>query len=91
MRTLFLAFLSLTAALALIPGGSAEDRSDGREPHAHAFEHCAKLCSDCQRACDSCTTHCQRLLADGKKEHQTTRQTVWVAPITVPPLAAKRA
>jgi hypothetical protein len=30
---------------------------------------CAKACSDCQRMCDMCTTHCGHMLADGKKEH----------------------
>ena len=33
------------------------------------LQECAKACSDCQRACDLCATHCANLLADGKKEH----------------------
>jgi len=33
------------------------------------LQECAKACSDCQRVCDLCATHCANLLADGKKEH----------------------
>ena len=33
------------------------------------MQDCAKVCSDCQRACDLCATHCATMLADGKKEH----------------------
>lgn len=42
--------------------------------HAH-YDKCAKECNDCQRACDSCATHCAMLLAQGKKEHLHTLQT----------------
>ena len=40
--------------------------------HDAAYQACAKACNDCQRACDACTTHCAKLVADGKKEHLTT-------------------
>ena len=36
---------------------------------------CAKACSDCQRMCDLCATHCAHLLAEGKKDHLTTLAT----------------
>lgn len=45
--------------------------------HAHAAEMkvdqklqaCATVCSDCQRVCDLCVTHCANLLAAGNKQH----------------------
>jgi hypothetical protein len=36
------------------------------------MQACAKACSDCQRACDTCTTYCAHLMAEGKKEYLTT-------------------
>jgi hypothetical protein len=39
------------------------------------MQKCAEECSICQRACDSCATHCSHMLAQGKKEHQVTLQT----------------
>src|SRR5262249_37263857 len=36
------------------------------------YEHCAKVCHDCERACDGCANHCAHLLAEGKKEHLRT-------------------
>ncbi len=43
--------------------------------HAQMFEACAKACSDCQRMCDSCGTHCARMLAMGNKDHLATLRT----------------
>ena len=40
--------------------------------HDEMLQACAKSCSDCQRACDTCATHCAHQLADGKKEHLST-------------------
>jgi len=47
----------------------------GDHPHAIAYEKCAKACSDCQRMCELCTTHCAKQVAAGKKEHLKTLQT----------------
>lgn len=43
--------------------------------HNEALQACAKACSDCQRMCDMCSTHCGHQLAEGKKEHVTTLMT----------------
>ena len=43
--------------------------------HNEGLQACAKACSDCQRACDLCSTHCAHLMADGKKEHMMTLMT----------------
>ena len=55
-----------------------QDRPAHRGDHAEhneALLACAKACSDCQRECDLCSSHCARMLNDGKKEHYTTLQT----------------
>lgn len=49
--------------------------SGGHAEHDSMLQSCAKACSDCQRACDMCSTHCAHLLANGKKEHATTLAT----------------
>lgn len=53
---------------------SADGASEGAAHAAHGemFQACAKACSDCQRLCDSCATHCIDMLADGHKEHRAT-------------------
>jgi hypothetical protein len=43
------------------PGAHAE--------HSEMLQMCAKACADCQLSCDSCSTHCARMLNDGQKEH----------------------
>jgi hypothetical protein len=35
---------------------------------------CAKVCADCQVACDACFKHCIGLAGEGKKEHAATAQ-----------------
>lgn len=40
--------------------------------HNEMYQACAKACSDCQRMCDMCATHCSHMLHEGKKEHITT-------------------
>lgn len=57
------------AAFAQAPSGGAHAE------HDDMLQACAEACSDCQRACDMCATHCAHLLADGKKEHATTLAT----------------
>jgi hypothetical protein len=39
------------------------------------MEACAKACSDCQRACDLCSTHCAHQVHAGKAEHMKTLMT----------------
>ena len=50
-------------------------REQGEHNHSGPLEECAKVCADCLRECESCSDHCARLLASGKKEHLTTLQT----------------
>lgn len=44
------------------PGSPAAD-------HAKHFDECAKVCADCQVACDKNFHHCAKLVEGGKKEH----------------------
>jgi hypothetical protein len=68
-------------ALAGVPGAVlAQERSKQaagapHSPHEEMFQECAKACSDCQRECDACATHCAHMLASGQKEHITTLMT----------------
>ncbi len=75
MRNFSLSLLGLMTVLGLSAAGRADDPPASHDHHAQAFDQCAKACGDCQRACDSCATHCQHMLAQGKKEHQTTLRT----------------
>lgn len=43
--------------------------------HNEGLQACAKACSDCQRECDVCSTHCGHLLVEGKKDHMMTLMT----------------
>lgn len=70
MKTLCLPVLALAVSLFTVSQSLAAD-----DPHAAAFEACAKTCNECQRACDMCAAHCAKLVAGGKKEHLTTLQT----------------
>jgi hypothetical protein len=63
-------FLSATAFAAQSRQGSTKHKE-----HDEAMQACAKACSDCQRQCDSCATHCAHLVGDGKKQHITTLMT----------------
>lgn len=66
-------------ALAALEGNLFAQAPQAAAPHH--MEHdamlqaCAKACSDCQRACDMCATHCAHQLAEGKKEHLATLAT----------------
>lgn len=60
---------------------SKKDEDAKRDEH-HVDHHgddmfaaCAKACSDCQRACDSCATHCAHMLHEGSDKHLTTLAT----------------
>ena len=77
-REFGVASLSAMAFAALEGSVLAQERQNASGPHAENHEMlqaCAKACSDCQRACDMCATHCAQLLASGKKEHLTTLAT----------------
>ena len=75
MRIFLLCLLGLTATVTLGAAKRADNQLAVPGHHASAFDACAKVCGDCQRACDSCSTHCRHLLAQGKKEHEKTLQT----------------
>lgn len=55
----------------------AEERGDSPHHGEHdaALQACAKACSDCQRWCNSCSTHCAHQVHAGHKEHITTLMT----------------
>lgn len=55
-------------------GQTQEKKADHME-HNEMMQACAKACSDCQRACDMCSTHCSHMLGEGKKEHSVTLAT----------------
>jgi hypothetical protein len=50
----------------------ASDKHDSHGKGHDQLRSCAQACSDCQRECDACATHCANLLSEGKKEHMTT-------------------
>jgi len=54
-------------------GSGPADETD--HIHGGRLDECAKACADCMRECESCSDHCARLVASGKKEHLTTLQT----------------
>ncbi|HEY2249709.1 MAG TPA: four-helix bundle copper-binding protein [Planctomycetaceae bacterium] len=65
------------SAAALTAFGSADDRRpDRKEGHdGTMFDKCAKACSDCQRECEACSTHCAKLLAKAGGHHLETLMT----------------
>lgn len=66
--------LSAIALSAVGSGLQAQDKKEHPE-HDDMLMSCGKACSDCQRLCDMCATHCSHLLATGKKEHAATLAT----------------
>lgn len=78
-REFSVAGLSAMALAALETSASAQKTA--QKPHAQHGAHddhleaCAKACSDCQRECDSCATHCAHMLHSGKNDHITTLET----------------
>lgn len=69
-----------TVALAALEGSAYSQGKKKAAEHDHAghddmFQRCAKACSDCQRMCDGCATHCARQILAGHKEHMTTLMT----------------
>lgn len=69
-----LSVLAAFAVLSTAPGWTAlsaraDDKADA--DHAKRFDECAKVCADCQVACDKTFHHCFTLVEGGKKEHAT--------------------
>lgn len=62
------------AFLALLTGIVKPIQAEDAPAHHAHFLKCARACTDCQTQCDSCFAHCKSLLAQGKKEHETTAQ-----------------
>lgn len=73
------AVAGLSAGALAAMAGSARAQKAGvvadHAEHDDVLQACAKACSDCQRACDMCTTHCAHQLHAGKAEHMTTLAT----------------
>lgn len=66
---------AIYGVLAFAQQGQTQAKKVNHMQHHAMMEECAKACSDCQRACDLCATHCAHMLAEGKKEHATTLAT----------------
>jgi hypothetical protein len=67
-------------ALALfvaIPMAALTYFSVAQEKSEHHGDHdaCAKACLACQKECDTCASHCAKLVESGKKEHAMTQHT----------------
>lgn len=67
--------LAPASATALAQGKAKPEAVGHHAEHDEMLQACAKACSDCQRACDTCATHCAHLMAEGKKEHLTSLMT----------------
>ncbi len=63
------------AVLASLGGAWAARSDEDREAHHGAFQKCARACTDCTLACESCFRHCVGLATGGHKEHARTLQT----------------
>ena len=67
--------LAIISVVALAPRGPTQEKTVVPMKHSGMMQACAKACSDCQRECDLCASHCAHLLAEDKKEHLTTLET----------------
>ncbi len=68
--------LAATGASAFAQGGSKKPKGSAQHAeHDDILRSCAEACSDCQRECNSCSTHCAHLLHEGKQEHMKTLAT----------------
>jgi hypothetical protein len=56
-------------------GGAAPQDLAKHKMHGEHLLACAKACSDCQRECDACASHCAHKTAEGMKEHLKTLMT----------------
>jgi hypothetical protein len=66
--------LTISGVLVIAQQGRSQEKGDQKH-HSETMLACAKACSDCQRECDSCASHCARLVSEGKKAHLTTLMT----------------
>ena len=67
-----LCVLTAFAVLSTVTGWAAlSARADDKPAadHAKHFDECAKVCADCQVACEKNFHHCFKLVEGGKKEH----------------------
>jgi hypothetical protein len=75
MRRVVLGIAAVALAFWAFGARAADEKSADRE-HAHHLSGphaaCARACADCMLQCDSCHHHCERLVAQGKKEHVKT-------------------
>src|SRR5580692_2921269 len=60
---------AIVGLVAFAQQGQTQEKKTVHLEHNEMMQACAKDCSDCQRACDSCATHCTHKLFEGKKEH----------------------
>jgi len=59
-----------TAGKKAVGGRLASDDRDGGKSHVPGWlDKCAKACAGCSLACESCFSHCAKLVGAGKKEH----------------------
>jgi hypothetical protein len=75
MRRREFASAGITAAAlaAMEAAGLANERKpDPESSAASLFEKCGQACSDCQRICEACATHCAKLLSKGDEHHLQT-------------------
>jgi Domain of Unknown Function (DUF326) len=66
--------LPIVGLTAFAQQGQTQEKKAGME-HNEMMQACAKVCSDCQRSCDGCATHCTYMLHEGRKEHLATLTT----------------
>lgn len=64
-----LSVLAACAALFTLGGSAVVSAQPGQAGHGKHFEECAKVCAECQVACDKNFHHCFTLVEGGKKEH----------------------
>jgi len=63
--------LAIIGVVAFARQGPTQEQKVAHLEHSEMTQSCAKACSDCQRACDLCVSHCAHMLVEGKKEHLT--------------------
>jgi hypothetical protein len=66
--------LAIVGVVAFAQQGQTQETVHHTE-HNPMMQECAKVCSDCQRECDTCATHCAHMLHEGRKAHLTTLMT----------------
>lgn len=63
--------LAIGGVVVFTQPGQTQEQKVAHVEHDEAMQACATACSNCQRACDACTTQCAHLSAEGKKEYVT--------------------